>query len=1334
MPPPNDHCSNAQVISGASGSVQGTNVGATVSPPSPLCACIGYGGGADVWYKWTAPADGTLTVHTTDPSSGPAIGDTILALCTGPDCSSLTAFTCNDDTPGLGSTNFYSECTMSVTAGQVIYVQVDGYSGDACPGVAVDAAQGGFTLVWSFSAAPPTDSSNTTCAAAVALTGTSGDRIGDNTLANGWTAPDPLFSDPGWGFGYGGGGPLWWRYTNPYSTPVILQIAVSAAPGSSIVRMLYGIFRGTCGSLNTKDVMDTVCDSLTFEGYTTDGLAPGPFTTIDARVAPGETVYVEVDGYSGDTHQPPTLGPPNRGKFILHYEVHAGPFRDEIEEGHDAATGTDRVPPGPGFPGCFNGLWGGHSQVEPSSVEEVASLGITQTRADDMVEFAGDVWYSSIIAQPDYSPPILDNFNRPDGTLGPNWLSPWPVAFTGNGLVVISGQKAANSSDGNEDTARWNTPLAADCEIGVTIGNDFTNIGFCEQAVHLFLRFDAAGNNGYYAVWDAGGAANIFMVDGFGLHLVASGGTFAPRAGDRMRFRAVGDELQLRILRSGELNWEIVTGFDATYPGPGYAGFDLRGCSNVVGSVTIDDFTAVQDGNYPSDTAPPRLVRWDGMNATVYELPILGRWDPATVRETPPVAAILLGTDGTTLWAATIENSDPYAPPGSIAAYPVVFRYDAGTDKFVRVGTLTPRTQNTIETVGREGEFSLQDVTAHPSMPGRFYLVWSEKGNDPSDPTNYWIERQAIGCFGSSAPFAELVIGSSRTLVAGDPETVVGEGRWWSDPNSVRLVNDQGVCQMFRLKPRYYMQSGAPQLGFKPWVRCEQVEDGGTLTLKQLLTYSSPSGSGLPTTLGTNGGGNGLSIEPVCHGTSHTMTSRQTDTWVFVVLGSAFPGNHPDYPTLIADGITGVLWRPDDPNCAAGMASTRAAGLQAGIWLPSNGASPAAFATACSNAVNSFNPDIIVLDVEADGKGFNPSAGWTWNETFVPAFRALQPTVRAGVNCLPVLANPADFDFAVYLAHDIEIWPLSYGATIPGDDFDPVTVYNFTLANGVPAGMIKMTLPFDPWGADVVELRGIDVFTFSVYDAADMLAAGGGSPPPPPPVDTGGTALRTLFVDWHSTSPAGEVGLAYLIDPLLNAPARWYNDNAQANGNDVIVGGFAQSSQRTIYTDRYGQGWAFDGGIGIYFEINCSKSWLQINTPYQDGETIHTFDQRMTSGRSLAWHEPDGDYVRVVTIYSNTPDNVVTNWFLGVGHVKLLRKWQICEVGPIFIPPLTSAPLLDIHFRAAPGSAAGAGSDQTPVFHFNVRFRASPGAAAAASKTDATPILHLRGRFRAEPT
>jgi hypothetical protein len=118
----NDNFANATIISGTSITTTGTNTGATKEAGEPNHG--GNAGGKSVWYVWTAPTSGTVSVDTHGSSF-----DTLLGVYTGASVSSLTTIASNDDDPAGGTAT--SKVTFAATAGTIYYIAVDGYGGVA---------------------------------------------------------------------------------------------------------------------------------------------------------------------------------------------------------------------------------------------------------------------------------------------------------------------------------------------------------------------------------------------------------------------------------------------------------------------------------------------------------------------------------------------------------------------------------------------------------------------------------------------------------------------------------------------------------------------------------------------------------------------------------------------------------------------------------------------------------------------------------------------------------------------------------------------------------------------------------------------------------------------------------------------------------------------------------------------------------------------------------------------------------------------------------------------------------------------------------------------------
>jgi hypothetical protein len=111
----NDQCSGAFEITGENYvHIQSTLLATSTGDPTPSCD---LNSGNAVWYTWTAPVDGLVTVDTIGSSF-----DTVLAAYSG-GCGSLSRVDCDDDSGG----NLTSKLTHPVSAGVTYYYMVGGY-------------------------------------------------------------------------------------------------------------------------------------------------------------------------------------------------------------------------------------------------------------------------------------------------------------------------------------------------------------------------------------------------------------------------------------------------------------------------------------------------------------------------------------------------------------------------------------------------------------------------------------------------------------------------------------------------------------------------------------------------------------------------------------------------------------------------------------------------------------------------------------------------------------------------------------------------------------------------------------------------------------------------------------------------------------------------------------------------------------------------------------------------------------------------------------------------------------------------------------------------------
>jgi len=142
--PANDNYATAQIITGSSGNIAGSNQGATKEANEPNHA--GNPGGKSVWYRWTAPAAGIFAFDTVGSTF-----DTVLAVYSGTTLSNLTVIAYNDDIVDTVSTN--SRLAFAAANGGTYYIAVDGFSaGGQNPS---PAASGIISLNWSTSTTVP---------------------------------------------------------------------------------------------------------------------------------------------------------------------------------------------------------------------------------------------------------------------------------------------------------------------------------------------------------------------------------------------------------------------------------------------------------------------------------------------------------------------------------------------------------------------------------------------------------------------------------------------------------------------------------------------------------------------------------------------------------------------------------------------------------------------------------------------------------------------------------------------------------------------------------------------------------------------------------------------------------------------------------------------------------------------------------------------------------------------------------------------------------------------------------------------------------------------------
>lgn len=133
----NDNFVNRALLTGTTATVTTSNTTATKEGSEPNHA--GNAGGHSLWWHWTAPSAGTLTVDTIGSSF-----DTLLAIYTGANLGVLTSRGADDDSAGNG----LSRVSFAVTPGTEYQIAVDGFA----------AASGSLKLQLVFQPAPTSPS------------------------------------------------------------------------------------------------------------------------------------------------------------------------------------------------------------------------------------------------------------------------------------------------------------------------------------------------------------------------------------------------------------------------------------------------------------------------------------------------------------------------------------------------------------------------------------------------------------------------------------------------------------------------------------------------------------------------------------------------------------------------------------------------------------------------------------------------------------------------------------------------------------------------------------------------------------------------------------------------------------------------------------------------------------------------------------------------------------------------------------------------------------------------------------------------------------------------
>jgi len=262
-PLPNDSFNNRIVLTGTNITVTGSNRNASKQNGEPDHA--GNQGGASVWWSWTAPTNGDLTIDT-DGSDF----DTLLGVYTGSSVSGLSLMASNDDHGVLVT----SRVRLQAVGGTQYQIAVDGYNDGTGP------ATGNVGLDLSFVPEPIVRPPNDNFANRAPVAGLPVTLSGTNVLAT-REPGEPLHA------GKDGDTSVWWTWT------ALSNDTVHITTDGSSFDTLLGVYTGFVVSnlieIASNDDMDPTNGILT--------------SAVVFEAVAGQTYQIAVDGYDGDSGQ-----------------------------------------------------------------------------------------------------------------------------------------------------------------------------------------------------------------------------------------------------------------------------------------------------------------------------------------------------------------------------------------------------------------------------------------------------------------------------------------------------------------------------------------------------------------------------------------------------------------------------------------------------------------------------------------------------------------------------------------------------------------------------------------------------------------------------------------------------------------------------------------------------------------------------------------------------------------------------------------------------------------------------------------------------------------------
>jgi outer membrane protein assembly factor BamB len=487
-PPNDDFASPVPVRPDGRTTVGGSNVKATKEQGELNHA--GEPGGSSVWYSWTAPADGEVTLNTANSPF-----DTTVAVYTGTSLSSLTQVAANDDAvpangdPASGSN--WSNLAFPVYAGTTYRIAVDGKR-DSSTG---RAATGTFKLVFSLSTGASPYGENDGFGEADPLQGQAGRATGTNIAAT-KEAGEPAHA------GNSGGSSVWYRWTAPTSGPVHLDT------GGSNFDTLLAVYTGAAVSglasiaANDNASSSVATSSVDFQavaGTTYQIAVDGRLTSANGSASSGQLVLNWRSAPSGGGGGGGTAAPANDGFAAAQTVAAAG---GSVTGDTTAATREAGEPLIVGNPGGHSVWFAWTPTVSGTATIATAGSAFDTTLAvytgaaggsltrlvenDDSGSGTSSSVSFAVAAGTTYRIQ-LDGYN---GTSRPPWYGTYTLTVT---APVASGGGGGTAAPGNDAFAAAQTVAAA----GGSVTGD-TTAATRESGEPLIV-----GNPGGHSVWFA---------------------------------------------------------------------------------------------------------------------------------------------------------------------------------------------------------------------------------------------------------------------------------------------------------------------------------------------------------------------------------------------------------------------------------------------------------------------------------------------------------------------------------------------------------------------------------------------------------------------------------------------------------------------------------------------------------------------------------------------------------------------------------------------------------------------------------------------------------------